>query len=94
MKKSKTDLDKYHPSGEQIQYLYARGYFPDIQLSKNAAEAHAYYMKRVKEFWLNAGEYLQGMIALTCYRSKDPELALGILKALKENSQKPRKFFL
>ncbi|MBK9524103.1 MAG: hypothetical protein IPO39_04985 [Bacteroidetes bacterium] len=87
LKKSKTDLDKYHPSGEQIQYLYARSYFPDIQLSKNAAEAHAYYMKRVKEFWLNAGEYLQGMIALTCYRSKDPELALGILKSLKENSQ-------
>ncbi len=84
----KVDLSKNQLSAIQIQYLYARSYFKDIAVSSESKKAFDFYKDQSKKFWLNNGEYLEGMIALELNRFDDGNtISTDILKSLKENSQ-------
>lgn len=85
-KKDSTLLGEYKPSMEEIYYLYARSFYPEIELSENAAKIFQYYYDQVKKNWLTYNEYAQGHIALTANRQNDSSMARRILKSLSDKA--------
>ncbi len=75
-----------HLSYTAIQYLYMRSNFQDIIPGSKDKEHFEYYKKQEQTYWLNSSRYMQGMIALSLHRYKDPKTPKDILKSLKENS--------
>ena len=69
-----------------IQYLYMRSNFQDIVPGGKDNEHYDYYRKQERDYWLSNSRYMQGMIALSLHRYKDPKTPKDILKSLKENS--------
>lgn len=84
--KSKANLKENHLYYTAIQYLYMRSFFPERKVSESAATAYNYYRQQAKTFWLKQTKYMQGMIALTLFRSGDKTTATTILASLKENA--------
>jgi len=80
------DLTENHLSSVQVHYLYARSYFPDIQIHDEDRKAFDYYKGRVKKYWTKFREnkYLQGMMALVMKRYNDNETADDIARSIKE----------
>ncbi len=74
-----------HMNYEQIQYLYARSYFP-IPVSSRNQKSFDYFKRQAHKYWMNKGRYMQGMIALALNRCDDNTTPAQILKSLKENS--------
>jgi len=70
----------------QIQYLYARSFFPDMDVPGNAFNALNYYRKLSVEEWTKESVYMQGMIALFLSRTGDIKTANDIMASLKENA--------
>lgn len=83
---SPADTSLYRLSGIQIQYLYARTYFPDIPVSAQNQTAYKYYLSRIDDIWLNESRYYQGMMALILHRTDQQTTAMKIIRSLKENS--------
>jgi len=79
-------LINQHLGYSQIQYLYARSYFPEINLDKDTKEAIAYYKGQAETYWLEFNIYAEGMIALAAHRFEMKELATDIVKSLKDRS--------
>jgi len=77
-------LKDHHLSPIQIQYLYARSFFPDVKLPKESEEAVNYFKDQARSYWLNFNRYLQGMIALASSRNEDTQTASDIIKSLRE----------
>ena len=69
-----------------IQYLFMRSHYPEHPLPSKNKEAFDFYLKQAKTYWLSTGRYMQGMIALTLNRFKEPQTAKDILKSLKQNA--------
>lgn len=70
-----------------LHYLYARSFFTDQPITKDAAQvAHTYYLNQAKKFWLQYNQYSQGLIALALHRYQDTNTPAQIVKSLKENS--------
>ena len=88
LKKNNANYLKNNQLGSsQIEYLYARTLLlEDIPVPKKTEEAFNYYMGQAKKFWLKKSNYLQGMIAITLYRSENRNEAEGIMRSLKERS--------
>ena len=84
--KLKTNLNKQHIGAVQIQYLYMRSFFPEMQMPQASQAAYNFYKKQTQQFWMQQNKYLQGMIALTLSRMNDKPTAVAILKSLKETS--------
>ncbi len=84
--KHKADLTKNNLSYIQIQYLYMRSFFSYIIPGASAFTAINYYRKQSQQFWLQQNRYMQGMIALSLFRSGDIKTAGDILKSLKQNA--------
>ena len=92
----KSDYDRLKASGikpklnylssMQIHYLYARSFFPNVQIQQINQEAIDFYMKEAKEHWLDNSIYLQGMIGLIMHRSGDDDISVQILKSLNEKA--------
>ncbi len=80
------DLSKDHLSYSQIQYLYMRSFYPEVELSKEVATIKSYYMNQTKAYWTSKSLYAKGMIALVAFRNLDSVTANKILKSLKETS--------
>ena len=80
-------LDENHLGSTQIQYLYARSFFPGIPV-KNAGnkEAMDYYRAQSVKYWLSQDKFMQGMIALSLKRSGNAEIPGLIVKSLSEKS--------
>ncbi len=82
--------DKFLPEQNvnpiQIQYLYMRSFFPDINVPGNILSGLNYYRKLSIEKWSKQSVYMQGMIALFLSRTGDSKTAKDILTSLKENS--------
>ena len=78
--------DENHLSYMAIQYLYMRSNFKDISIDNTNKDAFEYYKKQSQKYWLQAGRYMQGMIALSLNRYDDSKTAKDILRSLKENS--------
>ncbi|MCG8574002.1 MAG: MG2 domain-containing protein [Flavobacteriales bacterium] len=75
-----------HIGYTQIQYLYARSYFPQIGMNKNTQEAVMYFKDQASKFWLNFNIYAEGMIALAAHRMEMKELSTDIVKSLKDRA--------
>jgi hypothetical protein len=86
LKKSKADLNKHVPGHSDIQYLYMRSFFPEIAVDKNSLTAYTYFRNRAQLTWTRQSKYMQGMIALALYRTKDTKTPASIIKSLKETS--------
>lgn len=82
----KTDLKKNNLDALQIQYLYARSFFPEYPVAADAVSARKYYLAQASQYWTSQGKYLQGMMALSLFRSGDVRAANDIVKSLKENA--------
>ncbi|MBN1637847.1 MAG: hypothetical protein JW866_02695, partial [Ignavibacteriales bacterium] len=85
--KWKVDLEKDHLGYIQIQYLYARSFFPELKMSSETEKVFEYYKGQAKKYWLNKGSYMQGMICIALHRYDERNTANDIIKSLKERSQ-------
>ena len=84
--KHKTNLKLNNLGYTQIQYLYMRSFFSDHALPGNCFEAMNYYRKQSQQYWLQQNKYMQGMIALSLFRTGDVQNAKDILESLKQNA--------
>ncbi len=85
-------LVNQHIGYTQIQYLYARSYFPEIKMSKHTQEAVKYYKDQAVKFWLSFNIYGEGMLALAAHRFEMKDLATDIVKSLKDRSIQHEEF--
>ncbi|MFH2143628.1 MAG: alpha-2-macroglobulin family protein [Bacteroidota bacterium] len=83
---TKEEMEEDHISYYQIQYLYARSYFNDIPIQSSSKEAFDYFKGQAAEYWLEKGNYMQGMIALGLNRFGDEKTPPAIMKSLKEHA--------
>ncbi|MBI3134915.1 MAG: hypothetical protein HYZ14_09610 [Bacteroidetes bacterium] len=79
-------LNNQHLGYMQVQYLYARSYFPQLEMNNETKEAVGYYKDQAVKFWLNFNVYAKGMIALAAHRFEMTELATDVVKSLKDNA--------
>ncbi|MEM6800090.1 MAG: MG2 domain-containing protein [Bacteroidota bacterium] len=86
LKRVKADLEKDHLGQTQIQYLYARSFYPEIPIPTQSVEAYNYYAGQGKKYWLNKSKYMQGMLSLVYHRMGEASASSDILKSLKENA--------
>ena len=84
--KYKTDLKKYTPDYSAIQYLYMRSFFPEYEIAKASLTAYNYFRGRTQLTWVGQSKFMQGMIALSLFRTNDTKTPASILKSLKETS--------
>lgn len=84
--KYKTDLKKYRPDYTTIQYLYMRSFFPEYVIDKKSLAAYTYFRTRTQQTWTTQSKYMQGMTALTLFRTNDLKTPAAILKSLKETA--------
>jgi hypothetical protein len=84
--KNKADLNADHLGPLQIQYLYMRSFFPNYDLPGNSFSAMNYYRKQSQQFWQQQNKYMQGMTALSLFRTGDLQKAKDILASLKQNA--------
>jgi hypothetical protein len=68
----------------EIQYLYARSYFMDREITD--PEAFNFYKEQAKDFWLDRSVYIQGMSALALNRLDENATALDIMRSVKEQA--------
>lgn len=84
--KYKLKLDAQHIGYSQIQYLYARSFFPDVAVDQQYQTAFDYWKSQAAKYWLSQNEYMQGMVALALHRLDDRETPADIIKSLKERA--------
>ncbi|HYC27859.1 MAG TPA: alpha-2-macroglobulin family protein, partial [Chitinophagaceae bacterium] len=82
--RSNADTSKDQLSYSEVQYLYMRSFFPNVQAEDSVALN--FYKRQAQKFWLQQSKYMRGMIALALYRSGDQQTAERILRSLKENA--------
>jgi len=75
-----------HLSYNAIQYLYARSFYTDVNISGGNKDAYNYFMAQAKKYWTGKGRYMQSMICLALFRNGDKTTANDIIKSLKENA--------
>jgi len=84
--KYKFNLNNNNLGYAQIQYLYMRSFFSDYALPGESFSAMNYYRKQSQQYWLQQNKYMQGMIALSLFRTGDVQKAKDILASLKQNA--------
>jgi uncharacterized protein YfaS (alpha-2-macroglobulin family) len=84
--KGRLDLKKYQLNSLELQYLYTRSYFRDIDHKKAHIEGFEYFIGQTKKQWIHENIYLQGMIALFLHRFEQPEIPAKIIKSLNEKA--------
>lgn len=70
-----------------IHYLYARSFFLKQAVPAKCKEAYSYNYNNIKKDWKKQSIYMQGMIALICYRNGDTQLAKEIVGHIKSMAQ-------
>jgi hypothetical protein len=93
IKKEYDELKKYNKklkgnllSYTALQYLYLRSFYTNKPIASQAKTAYNFYYGQAKKYWLQQSKYMQGMIALTAFRSNDVKVANGIIESLRQNS--------
>ncbi len=69
-----------------VQYLYMRSFFSEYDIPGESFNAVNYYRKQSQQYWLQQNKFMQGMIALSLYRTGDIQKAKEILASLKQNA--------
>ncbi len=88
------DIRKYYPKYKeeqhigytQVQYLYARSYFTDVEINASNQEAVDYFKAQAAKYWTGFNRYCQGMIALGLHRFSNAAVPADIIKSLKETA--------
>lgn len=70
-----------------IHYLYARSFFMNQAIPEKCKEAYNFNYNNIKKEWKKQSIYMQGMIALICYRNGDTQLAKEIVGHIKSMAQ-------
>jgi hypothetical protein len=73
-----------HPA--DIQYLYMRSFFPDVEMADSVKTAYDFYRGLAKKQWLKQTPYMQAMLALVLRRAGDASTAKAILRSLTETA--------
>lgn len=68
------------------QYLYMRSFFANYGIPGDVFPAVNYFRKQAQGSWIQAGRYMQGMIALALFRTGDVQTAKDIMASLKQNA--------
>ena len=76
---------KNHTGNYQIQYLYMRSFYKEIDIKAEVKEAVDYFTAQAYNFWLDQNLYTKGMIALIAKRNNN-ENAIKILESLEQNA--------
>ncbi|MFT3705658.1 MAG: alpha-2-macroglobulin family protein [Agriterribacter sp.] len=84
--KSKANLKSDQLTNFAVQYLYMRSFFPNKKVNTKSITAYNFYQQQTKKGWLKQSKYMQGMIALSLFRSGDKITPQAILASLKENA--------
>ncbi|WP_242672961.1 alpha-2-macroglobulin family protein [Niastella yeongjuensis] len=82
--KGKEDSDYISPI--HIQYLYMRSFYPEAGVPGGVFKAYNYYRSQAQKHWVKQSRYMQGMIALSLFRTGDVQTANNIVKSIKENA--------
>ncbi len=85
-KKKAINLNDKHIGYTQIQYLYARSYFKDIEIDNSVKEAFDYYLSQAKKYWLINNIYLEGMTCLALHRFDDKITPVAMIKSFSERA--------
>lgn len=75
-----------HISETQVQYLYARSYFKDVEIPSSSKEAITYFEEQAAKYWTKFNLYNEGMIALWAHRDEQAVLAKQVMASLKERA--------
>jgi hypothetical protein len=88
LKYDKAHMDEDHLDYLAIQYLYARSYFKEVDMSPRDKEAFTYFFNQEQKYWTGQSRYMQGMIALAQFRydAAKSTTANDVMKSLKETS--------
>lgn len=71
----------------QIQYLYIRSFFNEYPVPGDVFPAYNYYRKQAQRYWLQqSSKYMQGMIALSLFRTGDVQTARNIMASLQQHA--------
>jgi hypothetical protein len=70
----------------EVQYLYMRSFYPEINIPAATQKAYTWYRKQAQLNWLAQSRYMQGMIALAMHRTGNTTLAKSITASLKQNA--------
>jgi hypothetical protein len=84
--KSKVNLTTSMPDGYAVQYLYMRSFFTDVTVPGASFKAYNHFRKQAQQTWVKQGKYMQGMIALSLFRTGDVQTAKNIVKSLGQNA--------
>ncbi|HWY37345.1 MAG TPA: alpha-2-macroglobulin family protein [Bacteroidia bacterium] len=75
-----------HLSYNAIQYLYARSFYMDVNVTSGNKDAYNYFLQQEKKYWTSQGRYMQSMICLSLFRNNEKIIASDIIRSLKENA--------
>lgn len=79
-------LEKQHIGYTQVQYLYARSFFPELKINKRDQEAYDYFFEQAQEYWTKFNIYSRGMISLALFRADEKVVSNDIVKSLRERA--------
>ena len=79
-------LDDDHLGYMEMHYLYARSYFPDLEIPEDVGVAVDYFLSQADKYWLDKDLYGQGLIALALHRSEKRVTPGKIIASLKEKA--------
>lgn len=82
----KDKLKTQNVGSTQVQYLFLRSAFPAVKKDAATQTAYDYYLGQSKQYWLQQNIFMQGMTALTLFRTKDVTAAKSILASLSERA--------
>lgn len=84
---NKSDKDVYiYDLRDNIQYLYARSFFPSLKMNKKTKLAHDYYLNKCKIDWQKQVNQTKAMIAIVMNRKEYQDQAKSIMASLKDNA--------
>ncbi|MEA3496558.1 MAG: alpha-2-macroglobulin family protein [Bacteroidota bacterium] len=86
LKKNKVDMNKNHLGYFEIQYLYSRSFYPNINKSIEVLKVFNYWTKQAEKYWLKQNLMSKAMISLSLKRAGKEEVAKNIIASLKEYS--------
>ena len=86
VKQGHTKWEEDHLSHMIIHYLYARSFFPNIQMDQQTAKVVEYYQGLADKYWVEKGLYQQGMLALGLQRANKTKTPAKIVASLKERA--------
>ena len=84
--KKEIKMEDRNISYYQIQYLYTRSYFKDVQIDTRNKEAFDYYLGQAAKYWLSNNIYTEGMICLALHRYNNTVTTSSMIKSFTERA--------